>query len=70
MHDQARLGIVSKTYTGAVVIETLPNDLPTAHDDGSVAIVKGRLGGLVEAEREIVVSLHFCWLVLLLLLEA
>lgn len=44
--------------TRAVVVVALTDDLTTAHDDTAVTIVQRRLGGLLEAKREIVVRLH------------
>lgn len=44
--------------TRTVVVVALTNDLATAHDDTAVAIVQRRLGGLLEAKREIVIRLH------------
>lgn len=44
--------------TRTVVVVALTDDLATAHDDTAVAIVQRRLGGLLEAKREIIVCLH------------
>ena len=44
--------------TRAVVVVALTDDLATAHDDTAVAVVQRRLGGLLEAKREVVVRLH------------
>ena len=44
--------------TRAVVVVALTNDLATAHDDAAVTVVQRRLGGLLEAKREIIVRLH------------
>lgn len=51
-------GAAVKAWLVAVVAGT--DYLPTAHDDGTVAKVEGGLGSLLEAKREIVVSLHIC----------
>lgn len=47
--------------TGTIAVEALANDLPTANDDGAMAIVKGREFGLSEAEGEerVVAGRHF-----------
>ena len=46
--------------TRTVVVVALADDLATAHDDTAVAVVQRRLGGLLEAKREVVVRLPFC----------
>lgn len=48
---------------GAVVIVTVTNDFSTSNDDRAVAVMEWRLRGLLEAESEVVVRLHFGWLV-------
>jgi len=45
--------------TGAIVVETLSDNLATANDDAAMAVVKWGLRGLLEAESEIIVGLHF-----------
>ena len=42
-----------------VVIEALSDDLATANDDAAMAVVKWGLRGLLKAESEIIVGLHF-----------
>ena len=42
-----------------VVIVALADDLPAVHDDTAMLVVQRRLGGLLEAERQVSVSLHF-----------
>lgn len=42
-----------------VVIVALADDLATTHNDTAMAVVERRLGGLIEAERQVVVGLHF-----------
>jgi hypothetical protein len=42
-----------------VVIVALADDLPTVHDDTAMLIMQRGLGSLLEAERQISVSLHF-----------
>lgn len=42
-----------------IVIVALANDLAAIHDDTSVLVVQGGLSRLLEAERQISVSLHF-----------
>jgi hypothetical protein len=44
--------------TRAVVVVALADNLATAHNDTTVAIVQRRFGGLLEAKREVVVRLH------------
>lgn len=44
--------------TRAVVVVALTDDLATADDDTAVTVVQRRLGGLLEAKREIIVRLH------------
>ena len=44
--------------TRAVVVVALTDDLATAHDDTAVTVVQRRLGGLLEAKREILILLH------------
>jgi len=47
------------TVTGAVIIEALADDLSTADDDTTVAIMKRRHGSLLKAKGEIhVVGRH------------
>lgn len=43
----------------AVVVEALADDFSAAHNNAAVAKVHGREGGLLEAEIEIMVRLHF-----------
>lgn len=50
----------STIETRAVIIVALSDHLPTADDDTSMAVVERRLGGLLEAKREILIRLHFC----------
>ena len=45
--------------TRAVVVVALADDLTAAHNDAAVTVVQRRLGGLLEAKREVVVRLHF-----------
>lgn len=50
----------------AVVVVALPDDFPTADDNAAMAVVQRRLGGLLKAERQVVVGLHVavsasCW---------
>lgn len=42
-----------------IVVVTMSNDLATTHNDGAMAIVQRRLRGLLEAQRQVVVGLHF-----------
>lgn len=42
----------------AVVIVALTDDFTAAHDDGTMAIVERRLGGLLDAQVEVCVGLH------------
>lgn len=42
-----------------IVVVTMSNNLATTHNDGAMAIVQRRLRGLLEAQRQIVVGLHF-----------
>ena len=44
--------------TRTVVVVALTDDLATAHDDTAVTVVQRRLGGLLEAKREILILLH------------
>ena len=44
---------------GAIVVEALADDLASLDDDATVAEVERREGGLLEAEIEVVVGLHF-----------
>lgn len=45
---------------GAVVIVTFTEDFAAADDDAAVAVVKGLMGGLLEAEGKVVVCAgHF-----------
>jgi hypothetical protein len=41
-----------------MVIEALPDDLSTTHNNAPMAIVKGRQGRLLQAQSETTVSLH------------
>lgn len=43
----------------AVVVVAMPNDLAAAHNNGAMAIVERRLGGLLHAQVQVVVGLHF-----------
>lgn len=43
----------------AVVVVALANDLTTANDDTSMAVVKWRFRCLLKAEREVIVRFHF-----------
>ena len=43
----------------AIVVESLANDLAATNDDTAVTVVQRRLGGLLEAESQIVIGLHF-----------
>lgn len=43
----------------AVVVVALANDLTTANDDTSMAIVEWRFRCLLKAEREVIVRFHF-----------
>lgn len=45
--------------TRAIVVVALTDDLAAAHNDAAMAVVQGRLRGLLEAKREIIVRLHF-----------
>lgn len=42
-----------------IVVVTMSNNLATTHNDGAMAIVQRRLRGLLEAQRQVVVGLHF-----------
>ena len=42
-----------------VVVVALTDDFAAVDDDATVLVVKRGLGGLLEAERQIRVSLHF-----------
>lgn len=43
---------------GTVVVVALADDFAAADDDAAVAVVEGRLGGLLEAESEVIIGLH------------
>ena len=43
----------------AIVIVALADDLATTHNDAAVAVVEWRFRGLLEAQRQIIVRLHF-----------
>ena len=43
----------------AVVVVALADDLASTHDDAAVAVVERRFRGLLEAQRQIIVRLHF-----------
>lgn len=45
--------------TGPVVIEAVSDDLAAAHNDRAMAVVERRLVGLLNAQVEVVVGLHF-----------
>lgn len=42
-----------------IVVVTMSNNLATTHNDGAMAIVQRRLRGLLEAQGQVVVGLHF-----------
>ena len=44
---------------GTVIVVALSNDLSTTNHNAPMTIVERRLGGLVEAESQILISLHF-----------
>lgn len=44
--------------TRAVVVVALTDDFAAADDDAAVAVAEGGVGGLLEAEGQVVVSLH------------
>jgi len=44
---------------GTIVIVALSDDLAAANDNAAMAVVERRLSGLLEAEGQIVVGLHF-----------
>lgn len=43
----------------AVVVVALANDLAAAHDDAAMAVVQRRFFSLLQAERQVIVRLHF-----------
>jgi hypothetical protein len=43
----------------AVVVVASTDDLTSTHDDTAVAVVERRFRGLLEAQRQIIVRLHF-----------
>ena len=43
----------------AVVVVALADDFASTHDDAAVAVVERRFRGLLEAQRQIIVRLHF-----------
>ena len=49
--------------TGFVVVVAMANDFAAIDDDTAVLVVQRRLGGLLQAEGKISISLHFGWLV-------
>lgn len=42
-----------------MIVVSLADDLASLHDNAAVAVMERRLGGLLEAEIEVLVCLHF-----------
>lgn len=55
----AGLEDAAAVIAGAIVIEALADDLATLDDDTTVAVVQGREVGLLDAEVEVRIGLHF-----------